>query len=68
MGCSSYAHVGELDIENVPKEPRLGGYAWQHMSMYVPGFDYDNFSWLDLGSRARRAWTTNLTFFIYPGD
>jgi hypothetical protein len=61
-------NVGELDVENVPKDMALGGYAWQHLSMYTPGFDYQNFSYIELGTRARRAWTTDFLFFIYPGD
>lgn len=64
------AEVADLDLGDnaAPKDMPLGGYAWQHMSMYAPGFDYDNFSNLDIGSRARRAWTTDVSFFIYPGD
>jgi hypothetical protein len=62
------AMAGDLDgIDVPPPDMGLGGYAWQHTAMYVPGFEFTNFSYIELGSRARRAWTTDLHFFVYPG-
>jgi hypothetical protein len=64
------AGVRQLDLgDNAPpKDMPLGMFAWQHMSMYAPGFDYENFSYMDIGSRARRSWTTDALFFTYGGD
>ncbi|MFZ9887904.1 MAG: IPT/TIG domain-containing protein [Myxococcota bacterium] len=62
------ANVGDLPIGTLPEEPKIGGYFWQHMSMFVPGYNYENWSYLDIGSRARRSWTTNVTSFVYGGD
>ena len=66
---SRSAHnVRDLPVETPPKDMAIGGYAWQHVSMYTPGFDYENFSYLELGTQARRSWTTDFLFFVYPGD
>ena len=46
----------------------LGGYAWQHSAIYVPGFEYENWSYLDIGRRARRSWTLDVHLFVYGGD
>jgi len=61
-------NVAALPVETPPKDMSVGGYAWQHISMYTPGFDYENFSYLELGTRARRSWTTDFLYFVYPGD
>ena len=57
-----------LGLESMPNDLLPGGVAWQHMSIYSPGFDYENFSYVDIGSRGRRAWTTDVHFFVYPGQ
>ncbi|MCP4498436.1 MAG: hypothetical protein GY822_00515 [Deltaproteobacteria bacterium] len=60
--------VEGMEFDTPPPEMPAGGYLWQHISMYAPGFDYNSFSYLDIGTRARRAWTTNATLFVYGGD
>jgi hypothetical protein len=58
-----------LGIEGIlPLEIGAGGYGWQHDTMYVPGFEFNNYSYVDLGSRARRAWTRQFHLFTYGGD
>lgn len=57
-----------LGLEGMPNDLLPGGVAWQHMTIYSPGFDYENFSYVDIGSRGRRAWTTDVHFFVYPGE
>jgi hypothetical protein len=56
-----------LGLEAMPNDLLPGGVAWQHMSIYSPGFDYENFSYVDIGSQGRRAWTTDVHFFVNPG-
>lgn len=62
------AAVADLELEELPGDMLPGGVAWQHMAIYTPGFDYENFSYLDIGTRGRRAWTTDLHFFVNPGE
>ena len=60
--------IDGLAVDAPPPEMAAGGYVWQHVAMYVPGFDYNSFSYIDLNTRSRRSWTTNVTQFVYGGD
>lgn len=62
------ASVTDLPIDTVPTDLFPGGYAWLHSAIYVPNLEYDNWSFYDLGSRSRRAWTTDQHAFIYGGE
>lgn len=55
--------VDNEDFIDVPELAR-GGLAWQHESIFVPGLDSNNWSLLDIGSRGRRSWTTDLHVFV----
>ena len=45
-------------VEVPPLDLPVGGMVWQHTAMFVPDFDYNNFSYVDFGRRARRSWTS----------
>ncbi len=51
-----------------PEDLFVGALAWQHEAVLVPGLQYDNWSYLDIGTRGRRAWTTNLRIFVHGRD
>ena len=51
-----------------PVDLFVGGLAWQHEAIFTPGLTYDNWSNLDIGTRGRRAWTTNLKIFVHGRD
>ncbi|MDP2342579.1 MAG: IPT/TIG domain-containing protein [Deltaproteobacteria bacterium] len=51
-----------------PKDLYVGGLAWQHEAIFTPGLTYDNWSNLDISTRGRRAWTTNLKIFVHGSD
>ncbi len=51
-----------------PEDLFVGALAWQHEAVLVPGLDYNNWSYLDIGGRGRRAWTTNLRIFVHGRD
>jgi len=60
--------IEALDLDTNPLEMPAGLLYWQHVSMYVPGFDFTNFSYLDIGRRGRRSWTTDVHTFVYGGQ
>ncbi len=51
-----------------PKDLYVGGLVWQHEAIFTPGLTYDNWSNLDISTRGRRAWTTNLKVFVHGRD
>jgi hypothetical protein len=51
-----------------PGDLFVGGLFWQHEAVYVPGLAYDNWSYLDIGTRGRRAWTTSVRVFVHGRD
>lgn len=51
-----------------PTDLFVGGLAWQHEAIFTPGLTYDNWSNLDISTRGRRAWTTNLKIFVHGRD
>jgi hypothetical protein len=51
-----------------PDDLFVGGLAWQHEAIFTPGLTYDNWSNLDISTRGRRAWTTNLKIFVHGRD
>lgn len=55
-----------LDVQVLPADLPSGGVTWQHQAMYVTGFDFANWSYIDIGSVNRRAWTTDIHRFINP--
>ena len=57
--------VENTGLDVTPQDMVPGGFAWYHVSMLVPGFEYNNWSYLDIGLLGRRAWTENLTRFVY---
>lgn len=59
--------VNALDIEVPPSDLVPGGYVWDHTAIYTPGLDFNNWSYLEIGSRGRRSWTENAHLFIYGG-
>jgi hypothetical protein len=59
----------ELPEDFVPPQDLLvGGFFWQHESIFVPDLRYDNWSNLNLGTRGRRAWTTSISSFVRGRD
>jgi hypothetical protein len=59
----------ELPEEFIPpSDLYVGLLAWQHEAVFVPGLAYDSWSYLDIGARGRRAWTTNLRVFVHGRD
>jgi hypothetical protein len=60
--------VDALALDTTPMELPAGMLYWQHESMYVPGFEFTNFSYLDIGRRGRRSWTTDVRTFVYGGQ
>lgn len=61
-------NIDELGLDVNPPDLRAWGYAWQHTAIYSPGLDFENFSYIDIGTRSRRAWTTNVNFFTFGGE
>jgi hypothetical protein len=51
-----------------PAEMPPAGYFWQHESIYVPGMSFESWSYLDIGTRGRRAWTTDVHSFVKGSD
>ncbi len=51
-----------------PDDLLVGALFWQHEAILVPGLQYDNWSYLDIGGRGRRAWTTNVRTFVHGRD
>jgi hypothetical protein len=62
------AEIDALALDTTPNDLSAGMLFWQHVSMYVPGFEFTNFSYLDIGRRGRRAWTTDVRAFVYGGQ
>ncbi len=62
------AGVSTLGLEALPSDLVPGGYAWQHESIFTPGLDFDNWSYFDISTRGKRAWTTDVHLFIYGSD
>jgi hypothetical protein len=60
--------IYELGLDGVPTDIQAGGYFWQHNAMYVPGFEYNNWNYIDIGTNARRSWTTDVHRFVYGGN
>ena len=46
--------------------PGQGAYLWGLQAIYIPGFDYENWSLSDLNQMARRAWTLDVEYFTKP--
>ncbi|PIY49732.1 MAG: hypothetical protein COZ06_13015, partial [Armatimonadetes bacterium CG_4_10_14_3_um_filter_66_18] len=53
-----------LDVDNPPGNTGLGAYQAWMIAVYVPDFEFDNFSYLDLSGTARRAWTQATFKFV----
>lgn len=69
VGVLPLHEVDFLDEAFVPPDELLvGGLAWQHEAIFTPGLEYTNWSLLDIGTRGRRAWTTNLKIFVHGRD
>jgi hypothetical protein len=51
-----------------PSDMARGGMAWQHEAIFTPGLDYNNWSLVEVGTRGRRAWTTDLHIFVHGDD
>lgn len=60
--------VYEVGIDGAPADIQSGLYFWQHNAMYVPGFEYNNWNYIDIGRNARRSWTTDVIRFVYGGN
>ena len=58
--------VPQLDHELQPDVPGPGAYLWGLQAIYIPGFDYENWSLSDLNQMARRAWTLDVEYFTKP--
>ncbi len=56
-------HVPEVEHENAPAIPGPGAYLWGLQAIYIPGFDFENWSLADLDRMARRAWTLDVEYF-----
>jgi len=54
----------DLEIESPPPNLGLGAYQSWVQSTYIPGFDFDNFSYLDLSAVAWRSWTQDSFKFV----
>lgn len=63
--CGFY---GALEDFVPPGDMALGGMAWLHEAIFTPGLRFDNWSLLDISQRGRRAWTTDLHFFVKGQD
>jgi len=57
----------ELEVESPPQNVGLGAYQGWLSAVYMPGFTFDNFSYLDLSTVAWRSWTQD-TFKFANGD
>jgi hypothetical protein len=63
--------VAERDLPEdfvPPQDLLVGGFFWQHEAIFVPDLRYDNWSNLNLSTRGRRAWTTNVSSFVRGQD
>lgn len=63
--CGFY---GALEDFVPPSDMALGGMVWQHQAIFTPGLGYDNWSFLEIGARGRRAWTTDVHVFVKGQD
>ncbi|MEW5851150.1 MAG: IPT/TIG domain-containing protein [Myxococcota bacterium] len=54
--------------ENAPPNMPAGGVSAQLEAVYVPGFDYNNWSYLELWGLARRSWSDMTFRFINSGN
>jgi hypothetical protein len=55
----------ELEFMEIrPRDLPVGGMVWQHQAMYIPGFEFNDWTFIDLGLRSRRAWTTDVHLFV----
>ena len=48
-----------------PGDMARGGMAWQHEAIFTPGLDFNSWSLLDIGSRGRRSFTTDVHVFVH---
>ena len=51
-----------------PSDMVPGGMFWQHEAIFVPGLDANSWSLLQIGTRGRRAWTTDVHSFVHGQD
>jgi hypothetical protein len=51
-----------------PGDMVQGGLFWQHEAIFVPGLDSNNWSLIQIGTRGRRAWTTDVHGFVRGTD
>jgi hypothetical protein len=51
-------------VENPPQNLGLGAYDAYMQATYIPGFTFDNFSYLDLSTLAWRSWTQEEFKFV----
>jgi hypothetical protein len=51
-----------------PSDMVPGGLFWQHEAIFVPGLDSNNWSLIQIGTRGRRAWTTDVHGFVHGLD
>jgi len=51
-------------VENPPQDLSLGAYDAYMQATYIPGFSFDNFSYLDLSTMAWRSWTQEEFRFV----
>lgn len=58
------AFWGALEDFVPPSDMALGGQAWYHQTVFTPGLDFNSWSYLELGTRGRRAWTTDIHVFV----
>jgi hypothetical protein len=63
--CQLYGAVDEF---SAPPDMSAGGMFWQHEAIFVPDLDNNNWSFLQIGSRGRRAWTTDVHSFVHGLD
>jgi hypothetical protein len=59
---------GDLSEFVPPPDMVTGGMFWQHEAIFVPGLDSNNWSLLEIGTRGRRAWTTDVHSFVHGVD
>ena len=54
----------DINSDIPPQNAAMGAYQAQFVSVYAPDFDYNNFSYLDLSSSARRSWNQQVFKFV----
>jgi hypothetical protein len=59
---------GDLSKYAPPKDMALGGMVWQHEAIFTPDLDFNNWSLLEIGTRGRRSWTTDVHIFVHGQD